>query len=91
MRSLKTRTLSTIVMVTGFTAILYMGHVVVCLLIVCIQVRSPSVLCAPQAALTSQPRTASLGLVTLLFRAAAARSARCARARPRAASSRAAV
>jgi len=39
MRSLKTRTRSTFIMVAGFTAVLYAGHVVVCLFIVCIQAR----------------------------------------------------
>ena len=40
MRSLKTRTRSTLIMVAGFTAVLYAGHVVVCAFIVCIQART---------------------------------------------------
>lgn len=39
LRSLKTRTTSTLLMVAGFVAILYAGHVVVCVFIMCIQAR----------------------------------------------------
>jgi hypothetical protein len=36
-RSLRTRTRSTFIMISGFTLVLWAGHVVVCLFIVCIQ------------------------------------------------------
>ena len=38
-KSLRTRTRSTLLMVAGYISVLYAGHVVVCLFIVCIQVR----------------------------------------------------
>jgi hypothetical protein len=39
-RSFKTRTLSTLALLGGFVAILYAGHVVVCVFIMCIQARA---------------------------------------------------
>ena len=40
-KSLRTRTRSTLLMVAGYIAVLYAGHVVVCMFIVCVQVRVP--------------------------------------------------
>lgn len=40
LRSLRTRTLSTALMLAGFAAVLWAGHVVVCVFIMCIQARA---------------------------------------------------
>jgi hypothetical protein len=44
-RSFKTRTLSTLALLAGFVAILYAGHVVVCVFIMCIQARASAWAC----------------------------------------------
>ena len=59
-KSLRTRTRSTLLMVAGYIAVLYAGHVVVCLFIVCIQVRPQHLvhLCCPARDPKRQCRTA---------------------------------